>query len=164
MASRRKNWIVRAVVAAILALGVHVVGFAVLVWLGVLEVLAGSPRSAHAPASLAARDSASAAVAEERPMEIEALVDELRRPDEKTAEEKKREEEAKKEEEDKNPHGQVIDIARPAIEERPDNARFVSEYDTKVERETRGAHGRDQAGGRAAAVPPPRSPYRPAPV
>ena len=65
-------------------------------------------------------------------MEIETLVDQLDRPEEKSAEEKRREEEAKKEEEDKNPHGQVVDIAKPAIEERPDRANYVSEFDSKV--------------------------------
>jgi TonB family protein len=159
MPSRRKNWVARTVVAAILALGVHVVGFVVLVWLGMLELLGAHPGQApRVTVSAPAGDDSASAANDDRPMEIESLVDELRRPDEKTPEERKREEELKKEEEDKNPHGQVVDLARPAIEQRPDNARFVSEYDVKVEHETRGAHGRDQLGGRAASVPPQGAP------
>lgn len=32
--------------------------------------------------------------------------------------------------------GQVIEVVAPQVEERPDNARFLSEFDTKVEKET----------------------------
>ncbi|MCB9556747.1 MAG: TonB family protein [Deltaproteobacteria bacterium] len=53
--------------------------------------------------------------------------------------EKKLQEEAKKEEErDKDKTGQVVDLPRPAEERRPDKARFLSEYDTKVEKQTKG--------------------------
>jgi TonB family protein len=81
-------------------------------------------------------------------MEIETIVNQLERPETPTAEEKRKQEEAKKEEEDKNPHGQVVDIARPAIEERPDKANYVSEYDSKVDHETKGPNARDRAGAR----------------
>ena len=73
-------------------------------------------------------------------------------PDEKTEEEKRREEEKKKEEEDKNPHGQVVDVAKPLLEERPDKANYVSEFDTKVDREMQDlrARPRRRQGGRDA--------------
>ena len=94
---------------------------------------------------------------DDRPMEIETIVNQLDRPEEKTAEEKKREEQVKKEEDDKSPHGQVVDLAKPAIEQRPDKASYVSEYDSKVDKETR-HNGRDQAGAPQAVVPPTGSP------
>jgi TonB family protein len=95
-------------------------------------------------------------------MQIESLVDELDRPEEKSAAEKRREQEAKKEEEDKHPHGQVVDIARPTVEQHPDEANFVSEYDSKVDKETKGPRGREKAGGPGAASP--TSPPPPAPA
>ncbi|HZS38535.1 MAG TPA: TonB family protein [Polyangia bacterium] len=138
-------------VAVVLALVLHAVGGVLFVALMDLTPLTLPPR-----APVAASSSASERAQDDerdRPMEIESLVDELSRPDEKTAEEKAKEEQVKKEEEDKNPSGQVVDIAKPAIEERPDNAKFVSEFDSKVERETK-ANGRDHGGARAEIVPP----------
>jgi TonB family protein len=52
-------------------------------------------------------------------------------------EEKAQEEKAKKEEESVKAPGQVVDLARPREEKRPENARFAAEYDSSVEHETR---------------------------
>ena len=53
---------------------------------------------------------------------------------EKLAEEKH--EEAKKAEARPAPNGQVVEITRPRLEVAPDKARYVSEYDSKVDKET----------------------------
>jgi TonB family protein len=90
-------------------------------------------------------------------MQIESLVEDLDRSDQRSAAEKLRSEQVKKEEQDKNPHGQVVDIARPAVEQRPDEAKFVSEYDSKVDKETKGPSGRDRAGSPSAAAAPSKS-------
>jgi hypothetical protein len=52
-------------------------------------------------------------------------------------EEKAKEEQAKKEEEAAKAPGQVVDLARPREEKRPENARFAAEYDSAVEHQTR---------------------------
>ena len=52
-------------------------------------------------------------------------------------EEKAKQEQAKKEEESTKAPGQVVDLARPREERRPENARFAAEYDSSVEHETR---------------------------
>lgn len=51
--------------------------------------------------------------------------------------EKKREEELKKEVEAKKAPGQVVELPRPAREERPEDAKFAAEFDSKVQKETR---------------------------
>jgi TonB family protein len=51
--------------------------------------------------------------------------------------EKNKAEEVKKEVESLHPPGQVVDIPAPAEERRPEDARFVSEHDTTVARETK---------------------------
>lgn len=44
--------------------------------------------------------------------------------------------------------GQIVDIPAPAVEEVPDDARFLSRYDTRVEKEQRSRHrGRPKATG-----------------
>ena len=56
------------------------------------------------------------------------------------AEQEKLEEEKKKEEEEKEVErlrGQIVDIAPPAVERRPDKADYLAEHDSTVERETR---------------------------
>jgi len=141
--------------AIVVALGAHVLVIAGFIAFAPLFQLPTMPSSAGASAS---SSGAARPVEEDRPMEIETIVNQLDRPEDKTQEEKKREEEQKKEEEDKNPHGQVVDIARPTIEQRPDQAKYVSEYDSKVDRETRGPTGRDTAGARSEFAPPEGSP------
>lgn len=90
------------------------------------------------------------------------------KPDDAAAEierEKKLEEE-RKPEEDPAKKGQVVEVARPEVEVRPDDARFLSEYDTKVEKETRArGHGEPGAARREEvpphqAAPPVASPVR----
>jgi hypothetical protein len=55
------------------------------------------------------------------------------------AEVEKKVEEARKQEENRDISGQVVDQAKPDVEIRPDDsAKFLSEYDNKVEKETRG--------------------------
>jgi TonB family protein len=51
--------------------------------------------------------------------------------------EKKKAEEVKKEVESINPHGQVVDVPAPREEKRPDDARFVSEHDATVPKESK---------------------------
>jgi TonB family protein len=153
MTSRRKKWAARTGVAVAIALASHVAIIALFILFGVLAPIGKLSNAASAPLAHNA-----STVDDDRPMEIETIVNQLERPDEKTAAEKAQEEAQKKEEEDKNPHGQVVDIARPAIEERPDKANYVSEYDSKVDRETKGPNGRDKAGALKAFEPPPGSP------
>jgi TonB family protein len=61
-------------------------------------------------------------------------------------EEERKAEEARKEEESVHPPGQIVDLPTPREEKRPDSAKFVSEHDSSVERETK-KYGRfeDQA-------------------
>jgi TonB family protein len=130
------------------ALGVHAVAIFIL-----RHVDFGAADRAAVAQALAASKSST----DDQPLEISTLVDSLDRPEEPTPEEKKREEKKKKEEEAKEPHGQVVDLARPAVEERPDEARFVSEYDSKVDKEKR-HNGRDKAGATVPPTPPPSAP------
>jgi TonB family protein len=152
MSSRRKNRTARAVVAVALALGAHAV--VITLWTLFADVMPLPLKSGARQVSSHNGPEAQPREDDDRPMEIETIVNQLDRPDEKTAEEKKREEEAKKQEDQKNPNGQVVDIARPLIESRPDKADFVAEYDSKVDKQTRGPHGRDQAGGQSSFIPP----------
>ena len=52
-------------------------------------------------------------------------------------EEARKAEEARKEEESVHPPGQIVDLPAPREEKRPDSAKFVSEHDSSVERETK---------------------------
>ncbi len=84
-----------------------------------------------------ARDTAS-----DEPLTVESLVDELERPVSETPQERQ----VDKEINEKNAKGQVVDIAQPRIEQRPDEAKFVSEYDSTVAHETKGPTGKNAAG------------------
>src|SRR5436190_303785 len=89
-------------------------------------------------------------------------------------EEKAKDEETKKELESVQPPGQVVDLARPRDEKRPDQARFAAEHDSSVEKETRkfGRFDRNSRQGDAAgaaeesrpAAAPPGAPGRPMPA
>ncbi len=72
-------------------------------------------------------------------------------------------EEARKEEESRDMNGQVVEISKPEIEMRPDDADFLSEYDSKVERQTKGASGNEVATSRNPSLRPavPGEPERP---
>jgi len=69
------------------------------------------------------------------------------------ADEKKKEEEKLKEE--RTPKGQVVELPKPAEERQPDDARYVSEYDSRVKKETRARRRGD------AARRPPRQAKQP---
>jgi TonB family protein len=70
---------------------------------------------------------------------------------ERAAEVQKKIEEAKKPEEQREAPGQVVEIAKPQVEIRPDDARFSSEYDSKVEHQTKAPSGRHAAAAAAAS-------------
>ena len=72
------------------------------------------------------------------PVEV-SVIDEPLTPEEK----KKQDEE--KEREDRTPDGQVVEIPKPAEERQPDDTRFLSEYDSRVPRETRSRRLGDDA-------------------
>ncbi|RJO66725.1 MAG: energy transducer TonB [Myxococcales bacterium] len=57
--------------------------------------------------------------------------------EEKKTEPEKKPEEKKPEPEPPKPEGQIVDIAMPEKEEAPDQAEFVSQYDSKVEKQTK---------------------------
>ena len=154
MAARRRKSGVTVAVAVVLALSAHLLGLVVADALGWLDLFAHlrAPHSALPLKVVADNGQAK----DDQPLEIQELVDDLKTPDEKTEEEKQREEEKKKEEEAKNPHGQVVDVAKPLIEEAPDKANYVSEFDTKVDHETK-LYGRDHGGAKDGATPAPPS-------
>jgi TonB family protein len=139
------------VTAVALALAAHAVAICLLVVWADLE---RAELHEHMQMAMAAKAAADKAAAEEQPMQIETLVDDLQRPDEQTEEEKQREEEKKKEEESKKAPGQVVDLAKPLFEEHPDIANYVSEYDTKVDKESK-KWGREHGGAAAGATAPP---------
>lgn len=151
--SSQRNWALRALASLGLALLFH----------GVALVGAAFWSEAHPPLALNAVHSAEAAPSSDPdvPIEIESLASELDKPQEQT----EREKEAKKEEERKDAHGQVVDIAKPTLEQRPDAARFLAEYDSKVAQETKGATGDKKAGAPVPIAPsmPPSPPTPPAP-
>ncbi|MDB4969579.1 MAG: TonB family protein [Myxococcales bacterium] len=152
MSGRRNRSAVYLTVAFVVALGAHCVFVLMAEALGWLDVIA--MLRSHDKGLPQAMPYTDAQAKDDRPLEIQQLVDDLQQPDERTEEEKRREEEKKKEEEDKNPHGQVVDVAKPLVEERPDKANYVSEYDTKVDREMK-MNGRDHGGARDGAQPQP---------
>ena len=155
MASRRKKSAVTTVLVAMaLALAAHLVVLVVAGALGWLDLLDGMRRHDSVPMVVA--QNGAEAQKDDQPLEIQQLVDELQTPEEKTEEEKKREEEKKKEEESKTPHGQVVDVAKPLVEEHPDKSNYVSEFDTKVDKETK-LYGRDHGGAKDGATPAPPS-------
>ncbi len=70
---------------------------------------------------------------------------------------KKADEEAKKEEEDPHAKGQIVEVARPIEERRPDASKYLSQYDTTTVKETK-ARVRGPAvkpGVAVAKAPPP---------
>ncbi|HEX2570792.1 MAG TPA: energy transducer TonB [Polyangia bacterium] len=165
--SRRGRSRTRAALAASAALLLHLSAVALLVNLSWDETLNLADGKAHAPS-----DAGPAAEGEGPPLEIESIVNDIQRPVRRSEAEKRAEEEKKKEEDETHPNGKLVDIARPAIEQRPDQADHVAEYDSTVARETHGPQGRDAAGAReeilvpgsqakpaaAAALPAPKAP------
>jgi TonB family protein len=111
----------------ILALSIHV---ELLVGIGVLAYLY-APRNA---------DLLATGPTGGETIEINTLDDEMARKllaEMDAQEEKAKEEQAKKERESVQAPGQVVDLAKPQEEKRPDNAKFASEYDVTVEKETK---------------------------
>ena len=89
---------------------------------------------------LAAQKRAAAAAGAAEPIAVSTVDDDTARKliaDMERLEEKAKQEQVKKEEESTKAPGQVVDLARPREEKRPDNARFAAEYDSAVEHETR---------------------------
>jgi len=81
-------------------------------------------------------------------------------------EEARKAEEVKKEVDAIKPPGQVVDVPAPREEKRPDDARFASEHDTSVTRETRkyGRFDPEARQGDAAGTESESKPSRPAPA
>lgn len=126
-----------------MALCVHGLTFGYLAWAGVLTPPASKPLPLIVD-GMPEREGDSV------PLEVESLVDEIEKPRKPSEQDEK----AAKEQQEKDPKGQVVDIAQPAIEQRPDQSKFLSEYDSMVLHETKGAVGRDKAGAKVAPTPP----------
>ncbi len=150
---RRQKRAARVAIAVFLALVGHAVLLTLLEISGVLENFT--------PPALQLVQSADAARQNppDEPLQIETLVESLEHPPKLTEAEKKQ----KDEEDRKDQKGQVVDIAKPAIEMRPDIARFLAEHDSKVAKETKGAIGKGQAGAPTPPAPPPL-PLPPPPI
>lgn len=138
----------RAVLAAILAVVCHAGTLAYLSVRGVFDE--------YALGALPPLLQMDAPLGREAPSEAPMEITQLDVPDQPTETERQREQEAEK----KDVNGQVVDIARPAIEQRPEDAKFLAEYDSKVQNETKGPTGRNKAGAvvPSQVVPPPMPP------
>lgn len=115
-----------------LALLVHVEALA-LVALGLYFF---APRDEELKARLAAAD--------QSPVDLKLVDDDAAREiiaDLEKQEEQRKAEEIRKEVEATKPNGQVVDIPKPLLEQRPDQARYSAEYDATVSRESK-RHGR----------------------
>jgi TonB family protein len=143
--SRRQRAAPRILAAAVLALLCHAITVGLIVATGAFHDFPLSRPLPFTPRDVPERPDT------EEPLQIETLVERLDRKDEPTPEEEQR----KKEEEQTKVDGQVVDIAKPAIEQRPDEARFLAEYDSMVQRETKGKWGRNQAGAEGPSAPVP---------
>ncbi len=95
-------------------------------------------------------------------------IEKLAQPPEETLDEQlakaveEKHEQAEKAESRPVPAGQVVEITRPELEVAPDNARFVSEYDSKVDKETVARGTTEDMVDRPAPRPsPPENMFRP---
>jgi len=138
-----RSRLVRYSTSVALALCAHGLTFGYLAWAGVLLPSVVKPLPLIVD-GLAEREGDSES------LQVESLVDEIDQPTKPS----EREQKAAKEREQKDPKGQVVDIAQPAIEQRPDHGKFLSEYDSTVLRETKGQVGRDKGGAPVAPTPP----------
>ncbi len=150
----RRSRLGRILSAGVLAVLVH---GAVGIFLSVSGALASLSPSALPPLveGLDARQAAS-----EEPLSVEELVEDLERPVTPSVDERK----VDKEVNEKNAKGQVVDIAQPRIEQRPDEAKFAAEYDSTVSHETKGPAGLSKAGAvvpGAVAAPQAETPPHP---
>jgi TonB family protein len=105
---------------------------------------AGSDRDACLAAAVKSLTNGRLACAEAaRPLDVTMLEPTALQPgavvdeEEKKKEEEKKLEEERKDEEDPNKMGQVVDIAKPTVEEKNPDAEKLAEYDSKVEHETK---------------------------
>ena len=108
-------------------------------------------------------DLARGMAAEGPPIDVATVDDDAAREivaDLERQEEERKKEEARQEEQSLKPTGQVVDVPAPREEVRPDQARFVSEHDSAVEKrdeEVRPLRGQRAGRAIAAAAPPSRS-------
>ena len=133
----------RGLIAFVLALSAHALS------LLLVRVLGPAVWPALLVASVAPPPTAS----EDGPIELSSIAN-LDVSDAPTEREKQREVQAKKEEERTDQNGQVVDIARPAVEQRPDDAKYLAEYDSRVDHEMKGPSGRDKAGAKPTPAVP----------
>jgi TonB family protein len=112
----------------LLALIIHAEAFVVVG----LALYFYAPREADLALLRAGGEGESISIAEIDPETAQRLLAELDKEEEQA-----KEEQAKKEREAKDAPGQVVDLPKPVEERRPDNAKFASEYDSSVEKETR---------------------------
>ena len=75
-----------------------------------------------------------------------------------------KEEEEKEEEKEKDEKGQVVELPPPPEEKRPDRSRFLSEYDSSVNKETKGKPVPFKAGSLRANRPLPQVEPQPPPT
>lgn len=144
----------RALLSTGLALVAHGLIFGLFVLLGGLSRLPSAPLLTMQEAPATKEDE------QDTPIAIESLLSSLDKPQELTEQEK----EQKREEERRDPKGQVVDITRPTVEQRPDQSRFLAEYDSRVNKETRGPTGDKRAGVPLPPTPPvPPTPAQPQP-
>ncbi len=154
-ASHRPKRHLRALLSTGLALVAHGVVLGLFLLLGGLSHLPTAPLLTMQEAPAKNEDE------QDTPIAIESLLSSLDKPQELTEQEK----EQKREEERRDLKGQVVDITRPTVEQRPDQARFLAEYDSRVNKETRGAPGDKKAGAPLPPSPPvPPSPPLPQPT
>lgn len=148
MARRRRHGKDRRAVRIVAALGLAVLGHA-----GLLAVAesAGWLAPKQLQQLMPVDEAQAAQDGLDPPIEIDSLLEALEAPQAETAAEK----EKKKEEAQQKPEGQVVEIARPLIEQRPDDARFLAEHDVKVQKETKGPTGKSAALGAAQTPPTP---------
>ena len=74
----------------------------------------------------------------------------------------KKAEEARKEEEKADEGGQIVDTAQPSVEIRPDKAKYLGQYDSKTERETKAPPSQRAGQGRPRQVASVSRPPQPA--
>jgi TonB family protein len=72
------------------------------------------------------------------PLEVSLVPEDEVIRDKKELKEELKQEEKEEEKKEKDAKGQVVDLPPPAEEKQPEKSRFLSEYDSKVKRETKG--------------------------
>jgi len=98
------------------------------------------------------------------PEEVGERSAELAAIDRQREEEERKKEEEAEEKKERDAKGQVVDVAPPAVEKRPDKARFVSEHDISVPKETKGPHQEFRKGKLIPSRPLPQEGVQPRPA